>query len=192
MQEIKTPEIEEIRKPEPENLRNIQPKNGMTGEKAKEYWDNKFKRDCENTDLESLKNNYLKDLKEKSDCPDTIPDNPFETSDLKKISPEENALRREEFSELKDSLKKEWEDVNGRPWPKYEKDVYIVKKNGDEVKIREAGMDYDAHHIQALSHGGKNEVSNITPLRADIHYDHRGVHELGSPYDKLDKQVGGI
>lgn len=192
MWEIKTPEVNEIKKPEPENFKNIQPEKGMTGEKAKEFWDDKFKKDCENTDLESLKNDYIKDLKEKSDCPDTISDNLFDASELEKISPEENALRREEFSELKDTLKKEWEVANGRPWPKYEKDVYITKKNGENVKIREAGMDYDAHHIQALCHGGRNEVSNLTPLRAEVHYDHQGVHALGSPYDKLNKQIGGI
>ena len=46
-------------------------------------------------------------------------------------------------------------------------------------------MDYDAHHIQPLGLGGKNEISNITPLHADIHYDSRGIHEKDSAYSKI-------
>ena len=39
--------------------------------------------------------------------------------------------------------------------------------------------------------GGKNEVSNITPMHADVHFDSRGIHKLGSAYDKIDKLLGG-
>ncbi len=32
--------------------------------------------------------------------------------------------KREEFSDMKAQLKAEWEEANGKPWPKYEHDVY--------------------------------------------------------------------
>ena len=57
--------------------------------------------------------------------------------------------------------------------------------------IRKAGSDYDAHHIQPLGMGGKNEVKNITPLNAEVHYDKQGVHSPDSPYTKMDKMLGG-
>lgn len=137
--------------------------------------------------LDKLLKDYFNDLKKNSDHPDTIPDKPFSKNDLKKISPEENAKKREEFDEKKVDLKKEWEKTNGRSWPKYDKDVY--SSNGK--LIRRAGSDYDAHHIQPLGMGGKNEAKNITPLHAGVHYDKQGVHSADSPYSKLDSQLGG-
>ena len=138
--------------------------------------------------MEEVLEDYFDDLKEKSECPETIPDRPFEPEELKKISPEENAERREEFAEKKSQLKKEWEEKNGRPWPKYENDVYST--NGK--LIRKAGSEYDAHHIQPLGMGGKNEASNITPLNAEVHYDRQGVHASDSPYSELDQILGGM
>ena len=55
--------------------------------------------------------------------------------------------------------------------------------------VKKKGWKYDAHHIQPLSMGGRNEASNITPLRYDIHNDHKGVHAPDSPYDKLEKML---
>ena len=138
--------------------------------------------------LEQTLEDYFKDLKDKSEVPETLPDKPFDVSDLKKLTPEENAEMREEFDEVKSDLKKAWEEKNGRLWPKYEEDVY--SSNGK--LIRKAGSDYDVHHIQPLGMGGKNEVDNITPLHAEVHYDKQGVHAKNSPYDKLDKNLGGI
>lgn len=198
---FKKPEISEMKKPEVENYKDIKPESDITAKNAKDFWKNEFE-DLRNTDvsseemaeakLEKTLSDYFKDLKEKSDVKDTVPDEPFEASDLKKISPEENAIMREEFSECKKDLIQQWEEKNDCSWPTYKEDVYITNKSGERIKIREAGSRYDAHHIQPLGMGGKNEVSNITPLRADVHYDHRGVHELGSPYDKLDKMLGGM
>lgn len=42
-------------------------------------------------DLQKLVGEYLKDLKSKSECAETIPDKPFEVSNLEKRTPEENA-----------------------------------------------------------------------------------------------------
>ena len=138
-------------------------------------------------ELDEVIDEYYNDLKNNSDCPETLPDKPFDKSQLEKISPKENAKMREEFDEKKADLKKEWERINGRPWPKYEHDVY--SSNGK--LIRKAGTDYDAHHIQPLSLGGKNMASNITPLHAGVHYDRQGVHSPDSTCSKLDNMVGG-
>lgn len=133
--------------------------------------------------IETNLSNYFSDLKNRSDCPDTIKDHPFESRDLKKLSPEETSAKRDEFDAKKADLKKQWADEHGQPWPKYKNDVY--SNNGK--LIRKAGGDYDAHHIQPLSMNGKNEASNITPLHANEHYDKQGVHAPDSPYSKLDK-----
>ncbi len=190
----------EIKAPSPEGFKEIKPETGITPKEAKEFWDKQFsemKSDNESTEtpnekLDSALKDYIQDLKAKSEVADTIPDHPFEASDLQKISPEQKALAREEFDDKKKDLISQWEDAHNCSWPTYKEDVYITNKHGDQVLIREAGSRFDAHHIQSLSLGGKNEVSNITPLSADIHYDHRGVHAPGSPYDKLDKMVGGV
>ena len=137
--------------------------------------------------LEKLLEDYFDDLKNRSEFPDTLPDKPFSTEDLEKLSPEEVAKRREEFDDKKAELKKQWELENGRPWPKYETDVYSA--NGK--LIRKAGSDYDAHHIQPLCMGGKNEAKNITPLHAQEHYDKQGIHSPDSPYSKIEKSLGG-
>ena len=180
-----------------EGYKEIQSDEGLSVNEAREYMDNLFEEkedslvmENENPErrIEEVLEDYFDDLKEKSECPETIPDRPFEPEELKKISPEENAERREEFAEKKSQLKKEWEEKNGRPWPKYENDVYST--NGK--LIRKAGSEYDAHHIQPLGMGGKNEASNITPLNAEVHYDRQGVHASDSPYSELDQILGGM
>lgn len=135
--------------------------------------------------MESTMSDYFKDLKNRSDCPGTIKDRPFETRDLRKLSPEETATRRGEFDDRKSELKKQWSEENGQPWPKYSQDVY--SSNGK--MIRKAGGEYDVHHIQPLGMNGKNEVANITPLHANEHYDKQGVHAPNSPYSKLYKML---
>lgn len=192
-------EIQEAKISEAEDYKEIKPEGNESTEDTRAFWDDIFSGEADeapesNEDDNSEKNiektleEYFDDLKEKSECPETIPEKPFEASDLKKRSPEENAEMREEFSEKKAQLKKEWEEANGRPWPKYEHDVY--SSNGK--LIRKAGSDYDAHHIQPLGMGGKNEASNITPLNAEVHYDKQGVHSPDSPYSKLDQMLGGM
>lgn len=146
------------------------------------------KTDNAEADLEKVLSQYFKDIKEKSECPDTFSDRPFEACDLKKITPEENAVMREEFADKKEMLKRRWEKTNGREWPKYGHDVYSANGN----LIRKEGSDYDAHHIQPLGMGGKNESANITPLDAQVHYDKQGVHAADSPYSRLNEMLGGI
>lgn len=145
-------------------------------------------KDLDKFELEKLVKDYYKDLVDKSECPETLPDMPFTVSDLKKRTPEENAEKREEFVDEKVQLKREWEEINNRPWPKYEHDVY--SSNGK--LIRKAGSEYDAHHIQPLGMGGENDARNITPLSAEVHYDKQGVHAPNSPYSKMDRMLGGM
>lgn len=192
-------EVKETKSSDVENYKEIKPDGDISPEEAKEFIDGLFddvedetmeedETDNGEEDIEKVLDDYFKDLRDKSECPETIPDKPFDSFDLKKITPEENAEMREEFSDKKAQLKCEWEEANGRPWPKYEHNVYSA--NGK--LIRKAGSDYDAHHIQPLGMGGKNEAKNITPLNAEVHYDKQGVHAPDSPYSKLDQMLGGM
>ncbi len=190
-------EINETEQKQVENYKEIKPETEKSPKNAREYWVAFFSSETEEDedsneddnpeeDVNEVIDDYIDDLKEKSEFPETIPDRPFDKSDLKKVSPEENAEKRDEFSEKKAELKKEWEKQNGESWPKYDQDVY--SENGK--LIRKAGSDYDAHHIQPLGMGGKNEASNIAPLNAEVHYDKQGVHSPDSAYSKLDKMLG--
>jgi hypothetical protein len=140
--------------------------------------------DTEDKELDELRDEYIEDIKDNSEFPETIVDDgePYE-----KISPEENAKMREEFKEKREKLIKEWEEKNGKEWPRYEKDVY--DKNGNI--IRRAGDRYDAHHIRPLSWGGKNTADNITPISAEKHHDKQGIHAPGSPYAKITNHLEG-
>lgn len=193
MSEIKNPDIPEVKLPEAEGYKEIKA-DYMTGDEARAFWDEKFNQDEVNeSNLQEVLDSYIDDIRKYSDVPETIPENPIAVSDLKHVPPEENAPKREQFdnTEFKKELKRQWEQANGMAWPKYTEDVYITNNRGVQVKIREADNDYDAHHIQPLCLGGKNEASNLTPLRADVHFDSRGVHKEGSPYDQLNKMLGG-
>lgn len=181
-------DVRENTKPEEMGYKEIKPVGRQSPEEARCFWDKIFEKDNVEKDLEKSLNEYFDDLKEKSEYPETISDKPFDTSDLKKLTPEENAEMRDEFDDKKAQLKKEWEEINGRPWPKYNADIYSV----NDKLIRRAGSDYDAHHIQPLGMGGKNEASNITPLNAEVHYDKQGIHAPDSPYSKLDQKLGGM
>ena len=198
MNEITNNEVNEL---SVSNLfEKIRPESDMNFSEAKSFWDDLFSKELKSDDSESVKeekieNNldkdlqdYFKDIKEKSDCPETIKDIPIDKLQIEKISREENAEMRDQFDKMKSDLKKEWEEINGRPWPKYEEDV--ISDNG--VLIRKAGDDYDAHHIIPLGWGGKNEAGNITPLRAEVHYDRQGVHSPDSPYSRVDNALGGV
>ena len=137
--------------------------------------------------LDRLGSAYKADLSAAAKYPETIPGKVFDVQAWEKLSPEQTAERREDFDDKRDTLKRSWEEKNGEPWPKYAEDVYSA--NGK--LIRRAGADYDAHHVQPLCLGGRNEVDNITPLHAEVHYDKQGIHAFGSPYDEICKTLGG-
>lgn len=192
--EIKKLEVPEVELPKADSFKEIKPESDITPPDARKHIDSLFdSAESERNDLAETLSDYIQDIKDKSDVPETIPENPIDVADLRKLSPEETAPLREQFNnlEFKTELKHQWEAANGQEWPKYTEDVYITNSRGEQVLIRKAGSDYDAHHIHPLSMGGKNEVSNLTPLRADVHFDHRGVHEPGSPFDQLNSILGG-
>ena len=136
------------------------------------------------------RNSYLDDVVKRSKVKDTIDVSKLKKRPWKRISPEKNKIMREQFanSDFKDSLIKEWERINNRKWPTYEKDVY--SKNGK--LIRHAGDKFDAHHIQPLGMNGQNVASNLTPMHVLDHADHWGIHAYGSPYDTLNNVLGAI
>jgi len=182
-----------------EGFMKITPESNASFADNKNFWKNLFKNSVESysisevpendklkIELEKTLKEYLNELRNVSDCPETISQKPFDISDLKKISPEENARQRDEFDDKKIQLKEEWEVIHGRSWPKYTQDVY--SQNGK--LIRKAGSDYDAHHIQPIGMGGQNTAENITPLGADVHYDRQGIHSPETPYSKMEKMLG--
>lgn len=193
-------EVSEISRPEAQAYKEIKPEKLTSVQEAKSFWDHFFDGEIANVatkleQVEQLENSlektvsrYFSDLKARSECPDTIVDQPFQVSDLKKRTPEDNSRMRDEFDDKRTQLKREWAEANGRSWPTYDRDIYSA--NGK--LIRKAGSDYDAHHIQPLGMGGRNEVSNITPLNAEVHYDKQGIHASDSPYSRLDQMLGGM
>lgn len=202
--EIISSGVKEIKNSKIEGYRNIKPEHETPLKETFEFWDSEFKKASEEAkfsetptpdknseisktpELKELIKEYIVDMKGHSECSDTIPDKPFDLTDLKKLSPEENEKMRDEFDGKKDQLIKEWEKTNERSWPRYEQDVY----SSHGKLIRRQGDPYDAHHIQPLGMGGKNEVSNITPMHVDVHYDKQGVHAPDSPYEKIKQRLG--
>ncbi len=131
--------------------------------------------------LEKVKSDYADDLVSRSEVPETLDKREIIGTDYEKISPEECRAMRDDFNKIKNDLISQWEEKHGMEWPKYSEDVQFKGKT-----IREAGNNYDAHHVQPLTHGGKNEVANITPLHALEHCDHQGLHAANSPYSRLE------
>lgn len=139
-------------------------------------------QNVETEEFKELKIEYFDDLKQKSEYPDTI-DESLMDKEWSKITPELNGEMRDEFSTQKKDLIDEWEQMNDTKWPTYTEDVY----SSSGKCIRHVGDRYDAHHIQPLTYGGKNEPSNITPLHASVHFDKQGIHAPDSPFGKMEK-----
>ena len=136
-----------------------------------------------NSELHEVVRDYIDDLKKKSDCPETIT-NTLDVSQLKIESPEITEIKREEFDKNKTKLREEWEKKNNMEWPRYKTPVY----NEKGIMIRAAGMCYDAHHIQPLGLGGKNEANNITPLSVEKHSE---IHSKSGSCTKVVENIGG-
>lgn len=105
-------EIIEKNEFELEKYRDIKSEEKMSISESRDFWDYMFdyKRndlyepiENDNTEkmIEKLLGEYFEDLRNNSECPETIFEKPFDISDLKKITPEENAKMREEFDEKK-------------------------------------------------------------------------------------------
>lgn len=135
--------------------------------------------------VDQLKSDYLDDVLSKSEYPETIDKAKAMQEDYRRCDSSETQRKRFDYNQMKSDLRRQWEMLNGTPWPRYANDV--VDNRG--IVIRRRGDRYDAHHVQPLELGGKNEPTNITPLSADVHYDHKGVHSLNSPFSKLEKEL---
>lgn len=141
------------------------------------------------SEIKKLAKDYTDELKHYSDHPETLNDfkvNPFR---LRDVSGEALKEMRSEFNKNRESLIKEWENLHGMEWPRYKKDVIIP---GTNTVLHKAGDRLDAHHKVPLCIGGTNSAENITPIRADVHYDHKGIHATGGACDKLCKTVKGV
>ena len=147
--------------------------------------DNMSVKEAENKqEVSVLVQDYINDLKTKSECHDTIPADSLDPKKLEVQTPEKVAEKREEFDDNKAKLRKEWEELNHQEWPKYKEDVV----NDDGKVIRKAGDNYDAHHIHPLQLGGENVASNITPLDVNSH---REVHSSTGSCKRLVENVKG-
>jgi hypothetical protein len=128
--------------------------------------------------LEQLKQKYLEDLLAKTEYPETIDIEKAMKADFRKCSSEENRIAREEFNDLRSDLRDQWAEKNGIEWPLHKENVY----NDKGILIKRAGDKYDAHHIQPLAMGGKNEVDNITPFNKNAHTE---LHKSSGPLSEL-------
>lgn len=217
--EIIIKKIEKVKRNDTKTINDIKPQNGLSFSEAKEFAKNLFshseanKNELDGTSqkdnknitnetktsspdmhtrlMEKLTNEYVDELKQLSEFPSTISETYFKTSDLELTSPEMVKSLREEFALKKNQLIKQWEIDNNRSWPTYKENVFITNVNGESVQIHKIGDKYDAHHIQPLCLGGKNEAGNITPLNAKVHFDHRGIHSTNGAYDQIIKELGG-
>ena len=142
-------------------------------------------KEVSGVDVKQAAKDYFKDLKTKSPCPETLSKTKLDITKLEIQSPERVQELREEFEDNKLTLRKEWEQLNSREWPRYKEDVY----NENGIMIRKAGNCYDAHHNQPLQLGGKNEASNLTPL--DIRQ-HSEIHSKNGSCNKLVEAVKGV
>lgn len=131
-------------------------------------------------DLDTVAKNYNDEVKQASAGGKY---EEVEAEKLKKCSPEEIAKERSKFNKIRNELIKNWEDINQRKWPTYDKDVVTAEGK----TIRKAGDRYDAHHVQPLELGGKNTSENITPMHAKDHFDKQGIHRPGGSYDHMVK-----
>lgn len=137
------------------------------------------------TDVLGVARDYLQDLKTKSICSDSLSKSTIDISKLEVQSPDKVAKMRDEFDDKKADLRKEWETIHNREWPKYTENVY----NESGQLIRKVGDNYDAHHITPLQLGGRNEASNLTPL--DLR-EHNKLHSKDGSCNKLVEAVKGV
>lgn len=148
-----------------------EPEPAKVGEDKESLWD----------DIKDRWNDYIAELKARSECFDTI------NEEVKNFTPkftDSDAVReyRKNFDSSKERLISEWEIVNNRSWPTYQNDVYITNKRGQQVLLRRAGDRYDAHHVIPLCMGGGDIPNNITPLHV---VEHMGIHSEDSSYGKI-------
>ena len=204
--EIGRNETSDIKEPSVEKFDDSKAKSEMSFKEAEEFWKKEFhdlaeqakaetqgkhdvsmndkQLDIQSRDLSDLVKDYIDDLKNKSECPDTIHHDSIDTTKLEIKPTEEVVKKREEFDDNRKDLRKEWENINHQEWPKYENDV----TNSEGKVIRKAGDNFDAHHIRPLQLGGENTAENITPMDVKSHQE---VHSSGGSCNALVERVKG-
>lgn len=172
--EIKSKEISEVK--EAQFFNNISSGEINNFEKADKSLAEIEKRKMQ---INKLQDKYKNQLTKLSDYPQSLNNSNFK--EWEKINPSEIGRKRIDFKLNKESLINNWEKSNNKNWPTYKSDVY--SKYGS--RIRKIGDKYDAHHIKPLEYGGENSASNLTPLHAKDHYDHKGIHSRNGVYGEI-------
>lgn len=172
---------------EPESRDNTEVSNRVLDSQDGDPEPAKVREDKESLweEIKNLWSDYIDDLLAKSEYSETIDQESLSVVTPEKVDSEKVSELRDEFDKVREKLIEEWEKANGTEWPRYQEDVYLTKKNGEVYLKHPAGTRYDAHHVVPLSMGGKNEVSNITPIHVKDHDDHKGVHDKNGAYGKL-------
>lgn len=205
MEKIKENHISEIKPNNKLDMQRIAPVKDIGIQDALSKFDSKMlKLDVldgdktyvpEGENLDKLVKDYIKDLIKVSPYPETIDREKLYKNLLEIKKPDAQTVKdvHDEFNKIscKERLRKEWEQTTGKTWPKYDKDVYITNKRGEKVLFAKKGTYYDIHHKIPVALGGKNEVTNITPISAENHRLPNGIHAKGSACDKL-MNNGGI
>lgn len=155
-------------------------------DKLNDFGDN-YKKDRESAleiepSIEQLKINYINDLFDKSEYPESLNLKNIDTSTWERLSKEETKEKRLEYDKIKFDLINKWEKKHKKNWPTYEKDY--LDANGKV--LRKAGQKYDVHHIQPLSMGGLNSLENIMPLNR---FSHSIIHGINGSCKKLEKAI---
>lgn len=162
----------------PDFAKDVKPEKVKSFEEA-----NKSYSEVRTEILDELGDLYNSELEEYSEYPETI--EKTNLNDWDKVSPEEVSSKRLEYKKEKNNLISEWEEKNGQEWPTYDED--LVNENGNV--IRRKGDKYDAHHVQPLEYGGENEAGNLTPINAENHYDHKGIHSVDGSYGEIKGKI---
>ena len=135
----------DVKAPSVENVKEAKESDRKAFKESESFWDKEYqnqadqakaephdkseaslkssKNDVESRDVSQKAKDYIQDLKSKSECPDTIPEDTIDTSKLDVQPPDSVAEKREEFDDKKAQLRKEWEELNHQEWPKYKEDV---------------------------------------------------------------------
>lgn len=107
----------------------------------------------------------------------------IENYEYRRLSSSESQEHRKEFNKHKKEIIAEWEQMYGEKWTTYDEPIY----GKDGKVLRQAGNNWDMHHIIENSWGGNNEAWNMIPARhPDMHQ--QMIHRRGGYADKIFNQ----
>lgn len=128
-------------------------------------------------DIENITGRRLLDLQRKEI------QKAIENNEYRRLSTSESQEHRKEFNKHKKEIIAEWEVMNGEKWTTYDKPVY----GRDGKVLRQAGSNYDAHHILECSWGGDNKAWNMIPAAYPTAHQN-GIHRRGGFADRIFNQ----